>query len=494
MKKEADINDLLVNFVIKSLDMDSSADKAYQKLIDDMRTAINLDEVFVRKVLPDNKGYVTLLQSCKDDDNLVDKTKVVPVTINDDYSTIVKALNEHVVTISEGVYNNGKFSSTLRYSFIRDANYYDGALGFRYYGPHNWTEEERTAIKKLGRILQVFVESSRLKDVEGFLQEVYMTDKMTNVRNNNGYERLLAKARKNIPQAEKIGVLYADLNGLKQANDTIGHHAGNKLLKGAADMLRKVFFAKDVYRIGGDEFLAIKIGIEEEVFMGMVKTFNSALRKDDEISMSVGYTWTVATDDIDALVKSVDKKMYRKKRAYHKEHDTFKPETFNYLAKTRYSCKKFSKKQLTNVQLNYILEAGRLAPTAKNLQEHKIYVVQEEDLARIDKLTPCRYGAPTVLIVAYEKNNVFTYPGDKRNSGIEDATIVATHMMLAAANIDVESCWVNYFNPDEVAKEFGLPENEEVVMMLDLGDALDGAEPLPNHLSRKPLNETVKFL
>ena len=81
------------------------------------------------------------------------------------------------------------------------------------------------------------------------------------------------------------------------------------------------------------------------------------------------------------------------------------------------------------------MEAGRVAPTAKNLQEQHIYVVQSENvLAAIDKVTPCRYGAPVVLVVAYNKNNVFTYPGEKRDSGIEDASIVATHVLLAAYN------------------------------------------------------------
>ena len=64
-----------------------------------------------------------------------------------------------------------------------------------------------------------------------------------------------------------------------------------------------------------------------------------------------------------------------------------------------------------------------MAPTAKNLQEQHIYVVQSaEGLAKVDTLTPCRYGAPTMLIVAFDKNNVFTYPGQKYDSGIEDAT------------------------------------------------------------------------
>ena len=167
---------------------------------------------------------------------------------------------------------------------------------------------------------------------------------------------------------------------------------------------------------------------------------------------------------------------------------------FTEVVKNRYSCKKYDGKQISAEQLDAVLQAGRLAPTAKNLQGQRIYVVQSaEGLAKIDELTPCRYGAPTVLVVAFDKNSVFVYPGEEANSGVEDASIVATHMMLAATNTGVDSCWLNFFDPDKAAKELGLPENEEVLMILDLGYAAEGVGPLPNHASRKPLEETVVY-
>ena len=168
---------------------------------------------------------------------------------------------------------------------------------------------------------------------------------------------------------------------------------------------------------------------------------------------------------------------------------------FSQVIQSRYACKKFDGRPVAGEQLNIILEAGRLAPTAKNLQEQRIYVAQSaEVLAKIDSATPCRYGAATVLVVAFDKNNVFTYPGEQRDSGVEDATIVATHMMLAAASLGVDSCWINFFDPAVMAKELGLPENEEVLMMLDLGYAAEGTGPLPPHSQRKALSETVAYL
>lgn len=104
---------------------------------------------------------------------------------------------------------------------------------------------------------------------------------------------------------------------------------------------------------------------------------------------------------------------------------------FKEVIKSRYSCKKFDGRKVDAAQLDAILQAGRLAPTAKNFQEQHIYVVQSEEiLAKLDQITPCRYGAATCVVVAFDTSNVFTYPGGKRDSGVEDATIAATHMLL----------------------------------------------------------------
>lgn len=168
---------------------------------------------------------------------------------------------------------------------------------------------------------------------------------------------------------------------------------------------------------------------------------------------------------------------------------------FYEVIKERYACKKFDGRPVEQEKLDAILEAGRFAPTAKNLQEQRIYVVQSKGcLAQIDKATPCRYGASTVLVVAFDKNNVFTYPGEKRNSGMEDAAIVATHMMLAFRDEGVDSCWINFFDPEIMAKELGLPENEEVLMLLDLGYAAEGTKPLAMHSQRKEISETVTYM
>lgn len=169
--------------------------------------------------------------------------------------------------------------------------------------------------------------------------------------------------------------------------------------------------------------------------------------------------------------------------------------SFMDIVRSRYSCRDFDSTQVKQEHLDTILEAGRLAPTAKNLQEQHIYVCQsQESLAKIDSISPCRYGAPTCLVVTWDATNVFTYPGNQQNSGAEDATIVATHMMLAAKSVGVESCWVNYFDPDAMRNALNISKNEVVLMILPIGYAGKQAAPSQSHTSRKPLEETVTYL
>ena len=179
------------------------------------------------------------------------------------------------------------------------------------------------------------------------------------------------------------------------------------------------------------------------------------------------------------------------------KHESENPtaQAFLDVVRDRYSCRSFKIEQVSKEQLDYILEAGRLAPTAKNLQEQHIYVCQSpEALAKIDEVTRSRYGAPTCLVITWDTENTYIYPGEKYNSGAEDATIVATHITLAAQAIGLGSCWVNAFNPDKLHQLLGLPENECILMILSLGIPSENAQPSHRHADRKPVEETVTFM
>ncbi|PJM74811.1 nitroreductase family protein [Bifidobacterium simiarum] len=167
---------------------------------------------------------------------------------------------------------------------------------------------------------------------------------------------------------------------------------------------------------------------------------------------------------------------------------------FNEVIRNRYACRKYDDRQVEQPVLERILDAGRIAPTSVDQQEQHITVIRSDDgLATVDALTECRYGAPVVLLVTFARNDVYTYPGGRYGSGVEDASIALTHMMLAATDAGLASCWVNAFDPDKARKAFAVPDGEEIVAMLDLGYPADDTEPSAKHAKRKSLDELVSY-
>lgn len=165
---------------------------------------------------------------------------------------------------------------------------------------------------------------------------------------------------------------------------------------------------------------------------------------------------------------------------------------FEEIIRKRTAIRKFSDRELEKEKLDKILEAGRLAPTAKNNQPIKIYVVQSNNgIEKIDKASRCRYGARTVLIVcenkeeAYHKENFTTYE--------MDSCIVATHMMLEATNLGVDNIWIEAFDEKILKEEFDIPNELTPVCLLPLGYRTVDCPMNPLHNKRKNIEDIVEY-
>mgnify|MGYP002621395856 CR=1 FL=1 len=166
---------------------------------------------------------------------------------------------------------------------------------------------------------------------------------------------------------------------------------------------------------------------------------------------------------------------------------------FNDVIRKRTATRKFSDRKLSQEDIEKILEAGRLAPTAKNFQPQFIYVViSEEGLEKIDKITPCRYNAQCCLLVCSDKEIAFHK--DEYSTYEVDATIVATHMILEATNLNIDSTWIEAFDKNEAKSVFELNANLEPVCIINLGYKTDDCPENQMHNQRKNLNEVVKYI
>lgn len=144
--------------------------------------------------------------------------------------------------------------------------------------------------------------------------------------------------------------------------------------------------------------------------------------------------------------------------------------------KTRRSCRKFDGKQISDEQLNAILEAGEYAPTGMGRQSPIMIVIQDkETISKLSKMNAAImgadidpfYGAPTVIIVLADKN-IGTY--------LYDGSLVMGNLMNAAEAVGVQSCWIHRakeeFESDEgkaLLKQWGIEGDYEGIGHCILG-------------------------
>lgn len=162
------------------------------------------------------------------------------------------------------------------------------------------------------------------------------------------------------------------------------------------------------------------------------------------------------------------------------------------LAKQRCSVRSFTEQPVEKEKLEYILEAGRVSPTACNMQPQRIIVVQDPE--NIKKVQKCykTFGSACVMIICRDERLALVREFDNKCSGDLDIGIVTDHMMLAAREKGIGSVMVGLFDPGIIRKEFDIPEYIQPTALLILGYPQEGFSDANRHLKeRKPISETV---
>lgn len=164
------------------------------------------------------------------------------------------------------------------------------------------------------------------------------------------------------------------------------------------------------------------------------------------------------------------------------------------LAAERYSVRKFTDATVEQEKIDKILKAAQLAPTACNFQPQRILVINNEiSLAKLKNCTKWHFDCTLAMLVCYNKDECWTRRYDNTQSGVVDASIVATHMMLEAAELGIGSTWVMSYDPAKLREEFDIPENLVDVALLVMGYPADDAQPNERHTQYKDFSETVIY-
>jgi nitroreductase len=165
----------------------------------------------------------------------------------------------------------------------------------------------------------------------------------------------------------------------------------------------------------------------------------------------------------------------------------------NKIFKERYSCRGFKDTSLTDAQIDSILEAARLAPSACNKQPTHVWVVKNpEALKKLSGATQYLYGAPVVFMVGAKADDAWVRKYDGKNGAEVDAAIVGTHIMLEAAALGLGNVWVGSFDPAKIKADFPETADYEIVALFPVG--YPDAAPGPNHEKRKAIGDFVTVI
>lgn len=164
---------------------------------------------------------------------------------------------------------------------------------------------------------------------------------------------------------------------------------------------------------------------------------------------------------------------------------------FAKLMNTRYSVRAYRPDAVEDEKLQQVLEAARLAPTAANRQPFQLIVIRtagrQEELKRIYS-RDWFVQPPLVIAICGIPAQAWTRSDGKSYVDV-DAAIVMDHLILAATELGLGTCWIGAFDPQAAQEVLGLPEGVEPIAFTPLGYPAD--EPRPK--KRKALTELVRY-
>lgn len=198
----------------------------------------------------------------------------------------------------------------------------DELIGFL--GVDNPSVEKIQNIASLFNTLRYFLMTAitRMLD-EQQLEFLSYLDSLTGLYNRNRYIQDIDLLK--TTKQQTLGVLFMDLNGLKKINDTGGHAAGDTALITCAQELLNAFPDAMLYRIGGDEFVALAPSVSRSTFYHQVKQFHDNFRRNDKYKVAVGTQWSDNSLELERMIQDADSDMYHDKRLFYQNCDKNSP-------------------------------------------------------------------------------------------------------------------------------------------------------------------------
>ena len=163
---------------------------------------------------------------------------------------------------------------------------------------------------------------------------------------------------------------------------------------------------------------------------------------------------------------------------------------FDKVLQERFSVREYKQTPVEEEKIQAVLQAARLAPTAKNSQPQKIYLAKSQQaLEKMDLITPNRFGAPVAMLICGDMDRACILKSNGRNFIETDLSIIQTYMMLKATELGLGTCWIGRFDPQKVYEVLQIPSNQIPYGILIMGYPSDTAMPSPMHDKRLEVEE-----
>lgn len=156
------------------------------------------------------------------------------------------------------------------------------------------------------------------RKVENKLNYMSYYDFLTGAYNRNKYIKYIESFHKD--KVKSMGVVFIDINGLKDINDNFGHANGDSAIMSVCVIIKKYFNFHNVYRIGGDEFVVLCEDISKQLFEELVIWLSEEFKENMVYSVSIGSIWSEDNIDINKLIKIADERMYQDKKRYYNKN------------------------------------------------------------------------------------------------------------------------------------------------------------------------------
>ena len=309
-------NEKLVNEALKIALGEINATEAIKKFLENLGLSVEGDRVYIFEGLRDTPVNNTFEWCANGVSSEKDFLQNVPFEAVAWWCDVFEAHNHVIIEDVEEL----KDKEPLTYEYLKPQNIHSlvvvplkkGNQIFGFFGVDNPPQKAMHNITYIVEIVSHFIVSlldrKRLMDK---LEKLSFEDHLTGVYNRHALNECLENK-----ELKNTGIVYCDVLGLKHINDTLGHQAGDELLIRASKCLLTSFRKRDIFRIGGDEFLILSRDIDETVFKKRVEELRAKM-EDYKVNMSMGVVWKPLISNPDQAVAEADALMYEEKRAYY---------------------------------------------------------------------------------------------------------------------------------------------------------------------------------